>query len=363
MFKRSTIAVDKLCPKLEWLIIQTGANIYGCHLLTSPPDWLVPPFKEDAPRVEGVDAAPVFYYPQLDWLKDFAANKAWSWTETRPDVIVGFVPNHNFYSMPMSIGFFLSLYREINGEGAEVPFPGTDASWVTKSEDSSGDMIARQTIHITLSPEMQKPENRGRAFNVGDEVKPHCWREKWPALCALFGLHGVKRPEDNPIEVRKYIEDNYAVWEAMERKYGLQSGHINNARTVPGFEYLLLTKLVMDRQYDLSRLYGDLGFEEERTAALSWGGVFDRMKAANGTYLRELITYWQDGFDLRAQEAQINSFPQFQTEIDGMPIHFIHVRGKGPNPVPRILNHGWPWTFWDFKDIIMALADPGGARR
>jgi pimeloyl-ACP methyl ester carboxylesterase len=79
----------------------------------------------------------------------------------------------------------------------------------------------------------------------------------------------------------------------------------------------------------------------------------------NGTYLRELVAYWQDGFDWRAQEARINAFPQFRAEIDGVPIHFIHVRGKGPNPVPLILNHGWPWSFWDFKDVISALADPG----
>ena len=78
----------------------------------------------------------------------------------------------------------------------------------------------------------------------------------------------------------------------------------------------------------------------------------------NGTYLRELMTYWQDGFDWRAQEARINRFPQFRTEIDGVPIHFIHVRGKGPDPVPIVLNHGWPWTFWDFKDVILPLADP-----
>ena len=78
----------------------------------------------------------------------------------------------------------------------------------------------------------------------------------------------------------------------------------------------------------------------------------------NGTYLRELVTYWQDHFDWRAQEEKINKFTQFRTEIDGVPIHFIHVRGKGPNPTPIILNHGWPWSFWDFKDVIMALADP-----
>ena len=78
----------------------------------------------------------------------------------------------------------------------------------------------------------------------------------------------------------------------------------------------------------------------------------------NGTYLRNLMSYWQQKFDWRSQERRINCLPQFRTKIDGVPIYFIHVRGKGPNPVPIILNHGWPWTFWDFKDVIMALADP-----
>lgn len=280
MFKRSTIAVDKLCPKLEWLVNQTGAKAYGCHLLHNRPESLVPPFPEDTPRLEGAAAATLFYYPQLDWLSEFSANKSWSWTETRPDIIIGFVPNQNFYSLGMSIGFFLSLYREINGEGAECPFPGTDASWVAQSQDSSADMIARQTIHICLAPEMQKPEAKGRAFNVGDEIKSHCWREKWPVLCAQFGLRGVKKAEDNPIEVRKYIKDNYATWEAMEAKYGLRSGQADNKMIFPGFEYFLMTQFDMDRQYDMSRLYDGVGFKEERTAGVSWGGVFDRMKAA-----------------------------------------------------------------------------------
>ena len=98
-----------------------------------------------------------------------------------------------------------------------------------------------------------------------------------------------------------------------------------------------------------------------RLANTRWAPELDNVDwslGVNGTYLRELVTYWRDRFDWRAQEAAINSFPQFRTEIDGIPIHFIHVRGKGPNPVPIILNHGWPWTFWDFKDVIMALADP-----
>jgi pimeloyl-ACP methyl ester carboxylesterase len=104
-----------------------------------------------------------------------------------------------------------------------------------------------------------------------------------------------------------------------------------------------------------------------RLANTRWAPELDNEDwsyGVNGTYLRELVTYWRDGFDWRAQEARINCFPQFRTKLDGVPIHFIHVRGKGPSPVPIILNHGWPWSFWDFKDVIMALADPaahGGA--
>jgi pimeloyl-ACP methyl ester carboxylesterase len=75
-------------------------------------------------------------------------------------------------------------------------------------------------------------------------------------------------------------------------------------------------------------------------------------------YLRELIAYWRDQYDWRRHEAEMNAFANFRTEIEGCPIHFIHERGKGPKPMPLILNHGWPWTFWDLRKIIRPLADP-----
>ena len=78
----------------------------------------------------------------------------------------------------------------------------------------------------------------------------------------------------------------------------------------------------------------------------------------NGAYLKELIDYWATRYDWRAHERAINSFANFKTEIDGMPIHFIHERGKGPKPIPLIMNHGWPWTFWDFQKVIRPLTDP-----
>ncbi|MFT4584638.1 MAG: pimeloyl-ACP methyl ester carboxylesterase [Gammaproteobacteria bacterium] len=78
----------------------------------------------------------------------------------------------------------------------------------------------------------------------------------------------------------------------------------------------------------------------------------------NGSYLTELIEYWADGYDWRAHEASINKFANFKTTIDGIPIHFIYEKGKGPNPTPLILSHGWPWTFWDWHKVIGPLTDP-----
>jgi pimeloyl-ACP methyl ester carboxylesterase len=74
--------------------------------------------------------------------------------------------------------------------------------------------------------------------------------------------------------------------------------------------------------------------------------------------VRDLVDYWRDGYDWRAQEKAINTLPQFRVDIDGVPVHFVHVRGTGPAPTPLILTHGFPWTFWDFHRVIGPLTDP-----
>jgi pimeloyl-ACP methyl ester carboxylesterase len=75
-------------------------------------------------------------------------------------------------------------------------------------------------------------------------------------------------------------------------------------------------------------------------------------------YLRELVNYWQDAYDWRKHEAALNQFAHFKTELGDFGIHFIHERGKGPNPFPIILTHGYPDSFYRFAKIIPMLADP-----
>jgi len=76
-------------------------------------------------------------------------------------------------------------------------------------------------------------------------------------------------------------------------------------------------------------------------------------------YLKELADYWQHDFDWREQETKLNRHSQSRAKIDGFGVHFIHERGKGPNPMPIILTHGWPDSFFRFHKVISMLADPG----
>ncbi len=81
-------------------------------------------------------------------------------------------------------------------------------------------------------------------------------------------------------------------------------------------------------------------------------------------WLRELVDYWRTGYDWRAAETQLNSYPQFTTVIDGQRIHFLHVRSAEPEAFPLVLTHGWPGSIVEFLDVIGPLTNPrahGGA--
>jgi pimeloyl-ACP methyl ester carboxylesterase len=75
-------------------------------------------------------------------------------------------------------------------------------------------------------------------------------------------------------------------------------------------------------------------------------------------YLKDLVGYWRDRFDWRAQERRLNQFEQFTTSIDGLPVHFIHRRSKQPNAFPLLVTHGWPGSIVEFTKVIGPLTDP-----
>ena len=75
-------------------------------------------------------------------------------------------------------------------------------------------------------------------------------------------------------------------------------------------------------------------------------------------YLKELVEYWREDFDWRAQERALNAFDQFVTTIDGVDIHFIHQRSSHPDALPLLLTHGWPGSIAEFRKIIEPLTQP-----
>jgi pimeloyl-ACP methyl ester carboxylesterase len=98
-----------------------------------------------------------------------------------------------------------------------------------------------------------------------------------------------------------------------------------------------------------------------RIAATRWPDketVADRSQGTQLTKLQELVRYWGTAYDWRKAEAKLNALPQFVTTIDGLDIHFIHVRSRQPNPLPVIITHGWPGSVTEQLKTIGPLTDP-----
>ena len=83
----------------------------------------------------------------------------------------------------------------------------------------------------------------------------------------------------------------------------------------------------------------------------------------NRAYLQELCAYWADGFDWRRQEAALNRHDHYMREVDGFRLHYIHAAGQGPDPLPLVLTHGWPSTFYELDKVIEPLGRSRCPRR
>src|SRR6478735_4660443 len=104
-----------------------------------------------------------------------------------------------------------------------------------------------------------------------------------------------------------------------------------------------------------------------RIAATRWPSkelVADRSQGVQLATIQELARYWASGYGWRACEARLNALPQFTTEIDGVDIHFIHVKSQHENALPLIMTHGWPGSIVELLEVVGPLTDPtahGGA--
>jgi pimeloyl-ACP methyl ester carboxylesterase len=88
--------------------------------------------------------------------------------------------------------------------------------------------------------------------------------------------------------------------------------------------------------------------------------VADRSQGVQLGTLRELVRYWTTDYDWRRCEARLNALPQFKTEIDGLEVHFIHVKSRDPNALPLIITHGWPGSVIELLEVVDPLTRPTG---
>jgi pimeloyl-ACP methyl ester carboxylesterase len=105
----------------------------------------------------------------------------------------------------------------------------------------------------------------------------------------------------------------------------------------------------------------DLDDLRRRIAATRWPSkelVEDRSQGVQLATLRELARFWTTEYDWRTCEARLNALPQFTTEIDGVDIHFIHVRSQHENALPLIMTHGWPGSVIELLETVGPLTDP-----
>jgi len=99
----------------------------------------------------------------------------------------------------------------------------------------------------------------------------------------------------------------------------------------------------------------------QRIAATRWPdreAVTDRSQGAQLAKVQALVRYWGTDYDWRKAEAKLNALPQFVTKIDGLDIHFIHVRSRHPNALPLIMTHGWPGSIFELLKVVGPLTDP-----
>lgn len=265
-------ATSSLAPRLESVVLQTGGKAYG--LLFWEHVKLDPPFHESQPRVPSPWGDEIFYYSQHDTLARLSkeANQRWTFTEIRPDVIIGFAPGDgNYMNLAHGLAFYLSLYREVRGLGADCPFPGSGRGYRARHTDCGQDVLARMELFAATSPGRC---GCARVLNVGDgEVVT--FEDVWGGICEELGLRGRPPPTGGGETVRQFVERHGHRWPAVAEREGLTSVDAmasTDWRFVGG-----VLQIPFDRHLDLTSSR-EVGFQESVDPLQGYRLCFDRMR-------------------------------------------------------------------------------------
>ncbi|KAI9925587.1 hypothetical protein ASPWEDRAFT_52225 [Aspergillus wentii DTO 134E9] len=268
-------AITAVSKKVSSIVLQTGGKAYGVEF----PDKIAitPPLHEDLPRIPEPYRSKIFYYAQYDVLAKMSQEPGCTWTfsEIRPDGIVGFVPGSNAMNMAQGIALYLSLYREVYGAGAKVPFPGEKHGYHARHMDTFQDLLSRLEIYVAVN--RQKCGN-GSVFNAADgEVIT--WADVWPGICAYFGLEGVE-PEEKPIDkesMERFVKGHLKEWQGLVEKHGLKTGRLERQNW--GHTRFMLVDFDFHRDFSMEKARA-VGFNETIDTVLGYKVAFDRMVEA-----------------------------------------------------------------------------------
>ena len=224
------------------------------------------------PRIPEPYANKIFYYTQYDLLTKMSEGKSWTFSEVRPDGIVGFTPTSNAMNMSQGIALYLSIYREVYGKGAVVPFPGQEHGYHSTHSDTFQDVLAKMEIYVATH--IQDCGNGG-VFNIADG-QTVTWAQVWPKLAEHFGLKG-QGPLPNTVTMENFVKDNLSAWDALVVKHGLKGKVVGEQNW--DHVHFMLVQFDFNRQYDLSRSR-EVGFKEEIDTVEGYFISWERMRAA-----------------------------------------------------------------------------------
>ncbi|KAL3458344.1 hypothetical protein BJX64DRAFT_266804 [Aspergillus heterothallicus] len=267
-------AITSLAPNLSTVILQTGGKGYGLEF----PDKvaITPPLHEDMPRIPEPYASKIFYYPQHDLLANLSEKEdiRWTFSEIRPDGIVGFAPGSNAMNMAQGIAFYLSLYREVNGKDAAVPFPGSRKGYRSTHSDTFQDVLSKVEIHVALNRD--KCAN-GSVFNAADG-KTVTWEMVWPGVCEWFGLKGVPPTGGSEGEsIQSFVDGHMTEWSSLVNRLGLKEGMVEKQGW--GHTHFMLVDFDFNREYALDKIR-DAGFTDWIDTVQGYKVAFQRMVEA-----------------------------------------------------------------------------------
>lgn len=230
------------------------------------------PLRETCPRIPEPYASKIFYYTQYDLLKRLSEGKAWTFSEVRPDGVVGFAPGTNAMNMAQGIAVYLSMYRQVHGAGATVPFPGHDHGYHSTHTDTFQDILSQMEIYAALNTDKC---GDGGIFNVADG-QVVTWADVWPRLCKPFGLvGGSPRPDSQPM--LEFVQQNKDAWHSLAKRYELNEKLVEQQGW--GHTRFMLVDFDFDRQYDLSRSR-EVGFTEAIDTVDGYVKSWKRMQQA-----------------------------------------------------------------------------------